>query len=98
MTQTQTKAASQQVARIRPGLLDRLKAQAGIKSDDAFARLVDTSRATLVNLKNGDQPSLKTTVRIAQAFGLGIGEVIEMIPPAEAAEQREREPALAKAA
>ena len=73
----------QKVAVVRPGLLDRLKAQGGIKSDDAFARLVGTSRATLVRIKAGEEPSLRVVVGISQAFGLGIGEVVEVVEVAE---------------
>lgn len=75
------------VAQIRPGLLDRLKAQSGIKSEEAFARLVGTTRQTIARLKNGEEPSLRVSVGIATAFGLGIGEVIEMIPQAEASNE-----------
>jgi len=66
------------VAVIRPGLLDRLKAQAGIKSDDAFARLIGVSRATLTRYKGGEEPSMRVIVSISQAFGLGLGEVVEI--------------------
>lgn len=66
------------VAVIRPGLLDRLKAQAGIKSDDAFARLIGVSRATLTRYKGGEEPSMRAIVSISQAFGLGLGEVVEI--------------------
>lgn len=69
-----------QVARIRPGLLDRLKDNSGIKSDDAFARTIGISRATYARLKNGEEPTLRTVVGIAHAFGLALGEVIEMVP------------------
>lgn len=65
-----------QAVRIRPGLLDRLKDNAGIRSDEAFARLIGISRATLVRLKEGDEPSLRTVIGIAHAFGLAMGEVV----------------------
>lgn len=66
------------VAVIRPGLLDRLKAQSGITSDDAFARTIGVSRATLHRLRSGEEPTLRTIVGIAHAFGLGLGEVVYM--------------------
>ena len=75
-------AESQPVAVIREGLLDRLKMQSGIKSDDAFARLIGVSRATLARYKAGDEVSMRAAVGIAQAFGLGLGEVVEMRQPA----------------
>lgn len=81
MNKANEQVMSHPVAVIRPGLIDRLKAQGGIRSDDAFARLIGTSRATLQKLKAGAEPSLRVTVGIAQAFGLGLGEVVEMREP-----------------
>ncbi|MFE2772250.1 helix-turn-helix domain-containing protein [Microbacterium resistens] len=71
------------IAVFRDGLLDRLKVQAGIKSDDAFARLIGVSRATLARYKAGDEVSMRAAVGVASAFGLGLGEVVEMRPVAE---------------
>lgn len=85
MIQSTDEATSQKVAVVRAGLLDRLKAQAGIKSDDAFARLIGVSRATLSRIKAGEEPSLRVVVGIAQAFGLGLGEVVEVVDVVEAA-------------
>lgn len=65
---------------IRPGLLDRLKANAGIASDDAFARLIGISRGTLSRLREGATPSIETIATIAQTFGLGLGEVAVLVP------------------
>lgn len=66
-------------AQIRPGLLDRLKQNSGIRSDEAFARVIGVSRATLARLKAGEEPTLRTVVGIAQAFGLALGEVVEVV-------------------
>lgn len=66
--------------RIRPELLDRLKQNAGIRSDDAFARTIGITRATLARLKAGEEPSLRTVLGIMQAFGLAFGEVTEPVP------------------
>lgn len=60
---------------LRPGLIDRLKEQAGIKSDDAFARLIGVSRASLARYKAGEEVSMRAVVGISAAFGLGLGEV-----------------------
>lgn len=79
MSEANDMAVIQSVAVVRPGLLDRLKAQAGIKSDDAFARLIGISRASLARYKAGDEPSLRAIVGISQAFGLGLGEVVEVV-------------------
>lgn len=65
--------------RIRPDLLDRLKSNAGIRSDDAFARTIGITRATLARIKAGDEPSLRTVLGIMQAFGLAFGEVTEPV-------------------
>lgn len=74
------------VVKIRPGLLDRLKERSGIRSDEAFARTIGVSRPTLARLKDGEEPSLRTVVGIAQAFELAIGEVVVVDrPEAEAA-------------
>lgn len=66
--------------RIRPELLDRLKQNAGIRSDDAFARTIGITRATLARMKAGEEPSLRTVLGIMQAFGLSFGEVTEPVP------------------
>ncbi len=71
-------ASQPQVAAIRDGLLDRLRAQSGVKSDEAFARLIGVSRPTLQRLRNGEEPTLRSVVGIAQTFGLGLGEVVEV--------------------
>lgn len=65
--------------RIRPELLDRLKQNAGIRSDDAFARTIGITRATLARMKAGEEPSLRTVLGIMQAFGLAFGEVTEPV-------------------
>ncbi|MBW9093150.1 helix-turn-helix domain-containing protein [Microbacterium jejuense] len=69
-------AASQPTIRIRPNLLERLKDNAGIRTDDAFARTIGISRATLDRLRMGGEPNLRTVIQIAQTFGLGLGEVV----------------------
>lgn len=87
MNRTDEQAVTQpQTIRVRPGLLDRLKDTAGIRSDDAFARLIGISRATLISIKEGKEPSLRSVVNIANAFGLAVGEVIVIAEATEAAE------------
>lgn len=80
-------ASQPQVAVIRDGLLDRLRAQSGVRSDEAFARLIGVSRPTLQRLRNGEEPTLRSAVGIALAFGLGLGEVVEMRDVAEPADE-----------
>jgi len=70
--------------KVRPGLLDRLKDNSGIRSDEAFARVIGVSRATLARLRTGEEPSLRAAVGIAQAFDLALGEVLVVGAPAEA--------------
>lgn len=62
---------------VRPGLLDRLRRNSGITSDDAFAAAIGTSRSTLVRIRDrGEEPSMGFAVGVAKAFGLGLGEVV----------------------
>lgn len=75
----------QAIIRIRPNLLERLKENAGIRTDEAFARTIGISRATLNRLRDGEEPNLRTVVAIAQTFGLALGEVV-IAPEAEVAE------------
>lgn len=86
MTQANEPRTDQASAQIRAGLLDRLKQNSGIKSDEAFARMIGVSRATLGRLKVGEEPTLRTVVGIAQAFGLALGEVVEVVEPRAEAE------------
>ena len=76
---------------IRSGLLERLKANAGIRDDEAFARLIGSSRATLARIKAGESPSTAFLAGIAVAFGLGLGEIAEVVEtlhtPADEAER-----------
>ncbi|ALJ20405.1 helix-turn-helix domain-containing protein [Microbacterium sp. No. 7] len=74
----------EQQVRIRPGLLDRLKLNSGVKSDDAFARMIGVSRSTLSRLRAGDEPTIRTAWNIADAFGLGLGEVVVAVDAPEA--------------
>lgn len=73
--------------RIRPGLLDRLKINSGIHDDESFARVIGVSRATLARVKAGEAPSVGFIAGVARGFGLGLGEVAEVVTdePIEAA-------------
>lgn len=65
------------VIKVRPGLLERLKENSGITSDEAFARTIGVSRQTLIATRNGErEPSIGFAVGVAQAFGLGLSEVV----------------------
>ena len=66
------------IIQVKPGLLARLKTNAGIASDEAFANLIGTSRSTLVEVRSGDrEPSIGFAVGVAKAFGLGLYEVVQ---------------------
>ena len=73
--------ATQPAVIIRPGLLDRLKINNGIKSDEALARLMGISRATLSRYRSGEEPSLRAIVNLSEAFGLALGEVVSKPEP-----------------
>lgn len=68
---------------VRPGLLDRLKTNSGIRTDAAFAASIGVSRATLDRLRKGVTPDLRTVMNIARAYGLGLGEVVAVAEPEE---------------
>ncbi|GAA4762267.1 helix-turn-helix transcriptional regulator [Microbacterium gilvum] len=88
MNKPNGEAASQPpLVMIRPGLLERLRLQSTVRSDEAFARLIGVSRPTYQRLKAGEEPTLRTIVGIAQAFGLGLGEVVQIVQPDAAAEE-----------
>jgi transcriptional regulator with XRE-family HTH domain len=76
MNYSNAEAVTQPVRIFRPGLLDRLKTNNGIRSDEALARLMGISRSTLQNYRNGSEPSLRAVVLLADAFGLALGEVL----------------------
>lgn len=78
-----TTAPHPPAAVIRTGLLDRLKASAGIRSDDAFSKLLGISRGTLQRYKSGEEPSLRAVMAISDAFGLAVGEIIVRPEPVE---------------
>lgn len=71
--------------RIKPGLLERLRNLSGIPSDDAQARMLDVSRATIDRIKNGEQPSAKFMAALCSSYGLGLGEAFEIYESADEA-------------
>lgn len=84
MHQTLEVAATRPAVIIRPGLLDRLKAHNGIQSDEALARIMGISRATLQRYKGGEEPSLRAIANLADAFGLALGEIVVKPEPSDA--------------
>lgn len=74
---------------IKPGLVDRLRESRGINSDEAFARLVRTDRGTLRRINAGAQPSGAFMASFCEAFGMGLGEVFDIIPSTPASRPAE---------
>ena len=64
--------------RIREGLIERLRKVSGLNSDDAMARLLNVSRASIARIKKGDQPSGEFMALFCTTFGLGLGEAFEI--------------------
>lgn len=65
--------------RIKPGIIERLRETRGIKSEEAFARLVETDRSTLRRIASGAQPSGAFMAGFCDAFGLGLGEAFDVV-------------------
>lgn len=63
--------------RISAAALERLAALAGSPTDSALASHLGISRATLYRLRAGDAPSLGTLSRMARAFALEPGDLLE---------------------
>ncbi|MDO4630849.1 MAG: helix-turn-helix transcriptional regulator [Corynebacterium sp.] len=64
-------------AAIRPGLLRNLKALSNATNDSDFARLIGTSRSTLIAVRDGRrEPSMKFVVALAAAFDLDFSEIV----------------------
>jgi transcriptional regulator with XRE-family HTH domain len=66
--------------RIKPGIVQRLRETRGITSEDAFARLIRSERSTLRRIEAGAQPSGSFMANFCDVFGLGLGEVFEIVP------------------
>lgn len=65
--------------KIREGLLKRLRTASGIQSDEAHARMLGVSRATIHRIENGEQPSAAFMASLCSTYGLGLGEAFEII-------------------
>lgn len=65
--------------RIKEGLVQRLRESRGIKSEDAFARLVGCDRMTLRRVIAGAQPSGGFMASFCATFGMGLGEVFDVV-------------------
>lgn len=65
--------------RIKDGLVARLRESRGITSEDAFARFVGCDRMTLRRVMGGTQPSGGFMASFCTAFGMGLGEVFDIV-------------------
>lgn len=64
---------------LRGGVLRRLRETRGIPTDDVLARMIGVDRGTIRRVENGDQPSGTFVAEACIAFGLGIGELFEVV-------------------
>lgn len=64
---------------LREGILARLKVARGIPSDEVLARMIGCDRGTLRRVQAGAQPSGTFVAEACVAFGLGIGELFEVV-------------------
>lgn len=71
--------------RIKDGLIQRLRESRGITSEDAFARLVGCDRMTLRRVMAGAQPSGGFMAAFCSTFGMGLGEVFDIVEDASLA-------------
>lgn len=65
--------------RIKEGLIERLRENRGIASEEAFARLVGVERSTLRRIAAGSTPSGAFMASFCDAFGLGLGEAFDIV-------------------
>lgn len=73
--------------RIRPNLLETLRETRKIPTEEAQARMIGVDRTTLRRVDAGASPSSTFMAGVCYAFGLGIGEVFEIVPPEEEPDQ-----------
>lgn len=66
--------------RIKPGVLERLQEQSGIRADDAFARSLSITTTTLKNAKNGSKVGAGLVATICHVYGKTLLEVAEVAP------------------
>lgn len=69
---------------LRPGIIRRLKESRGIPSDEIVARMMGVDRGTLRRVEAGAQPSGTFVANAVVAFGMGIGELFEVVVDAKA--------------
>lgn len=70
---------------LRDGVLRRLRVARGIPSDEVLARMIGVDRGTLRRVEGGAQPSGTFVAEACVAFGMGIGELFEVVQDVERA-------------
>lgn len=69
---------------LRDGVLKRLRETRSIPSDEVLARMIGVDRGTLRRVECGAQPSGTFVANTVAAFGLGIGELFEVVVDSKA--------------
>lgn len=70
---------------IKEGLLERLRKVNDIASEDAQARMIGVDRTTLRRIDNGASPSSAFIAAMVVTYGMGIGEMFEVVTVSEKA-------------
>ncbi len=70
---------------LKPGLIEKAQERAGIRSDAAFARLMNVDQAEADRLRRGGEISIRGVVGLASAFGLSLRDVVTSEVPKAAA-------------
>ncbi|MBV7302916.1 helix-turn-helix transcriptional regulator [Corynebacterium sp. TAE3-ERU2] len=52
---------------IRPQIIDKIRSDRGLTSDEAVAREINVSLGTIQNIRHGRQPSFATAMRLIEA-------------------------------
>ncbi|MDJ1371783.1 transcriptional regulator [Gulosibacter molinativorax] len=65
--------------KLRVGVIDRVKELRSIPSDAVMARMIGVDRATLNRVRNGQEPTGRFVAGAVDAFGMGIGELFEVV-------------------
>lgn len=64
--------------------MDRIKEMRSIPSDVVMARMIGVDRHTLRRVREGQEPSGRFVAGATLAFGMGIGELFEVVETDEA--------------
>lgn len=68
---------------LRPNIIARLRETRGITSEEVMARMIGVDRGTLRRVESGAQPSGTFVAGACVAFGMGPGELFEVVTDTE---------------